>query len=131
MPVLAKQTALTDYKFYCFNGEPKFLYVSQGLEHHATAHISFMNMDWTFAPFYRTDYAPFASLPKKPVYFNKMCEFAGVLAKGIPFVRVDFYEINGQIYFGELTFYPGAGYTSFYPNEWDKKIGEWIQLPTK
>jgi len=51
------------------------------------------------------------------------------LSAGIPFLRVDFYEINNRLYFGELTFYPGAGFTAFDPPEWDLTIGSWIELP--
>ena len=58
-----------------------------------------------------------------------MKKFAEVLSKGIPQVRVDFYDINGQIYFGEMTFSHWSGMTPFDPDEWDKKFGEWIKLP--
>ena len=58
-------------------------------------------------------------------------ELAKVLSKGVPFVRVDFYEINTKIYFGELTFYPGSGYISFEPEEWNKKLGDMLELPAK
>ena len=88
-------------------------------------------MDWTFAPFYRTDYKQFDTLPSKPILFEKMCNIVKTLAKNIPFVRVDLYEINKQIYFSELTFFPGAGYALFCPNEWNKKIGDWLILPKK
>ena len=63
---------LFDYKFYCFDGEAKFLYVSKGLENHKTARISFLNLDWTFAPFKRNDYKAFDSIPQKPKEFEKM-----------------------------------------------------------
>ena len=67
----------------------------------------------------------------KPRSYEKMIELAEKLSKGISFLRVDFYEINGRIYFGELTFYPGSGYEQFQPKEWDYKLGEWIRLPIK
>lgn len=122
---------LKDYKFFCFDGEVKFLYVSEGLDNHATAHISYVTLDWKQAPFYRNDYKPFDVLPLKPVNFDKMIQLAEVLSKGIPFVRVDFYEINEKVYFGELTFFTGSGFTKFIPNEWDSKLGEYIRLPEK
>lgn len=121
---------LKDYKFYCFNGEPKFLYLSQGLSNHATAKISFVSLDWEKMPFHRTDFAEFEELPPKPANFDLMVEFCKKLAKDIPFLRVDFYDINGQLYFGELTFFPGAGLTPLKPEEWELKLGEWIELPT-
>ncbi|MBE6570786.1 MAG: glycosyl transferase [Ruminococcaceae bacterium] len=120
---------LNDYKFYCFNGEPKFLYLSQGLSDHSTASISYLNLDWTIAPFKRTDYKPFETLPKSPKNYDTMLEYCRVLSKDIPFLRVDFYEINEKLYFGELTFFPGSGFTKFDPDEWDEKIGEWLILP--
>ena len=122
---------LQDYKFYCFNGEPKFLYVSKGLSNHATARINFVSLDWEKMPFRRTDYAEFDELPPKPKNFDLMIEFAKKLSANIPFLRVDFYDINDKLYFGELTFFPGAGLTALTPTEWDSKLGEWIDLPTK
>lgn len=121
--------SLTDYKFYCFNGEPKMLYVSEGLENHETAKISFLTCEWEFAPFSRSDYVQFDVLPQKPVHYNKMLDIARVLSKGLPFLRVDLYEINEQIYFSELTFSPCGGFMVFDPVEWDIEIGKWISLP--
>ncbi len=117
-----------DYKFYCFNGEPKFLYLSQGLEDHATAKISFLNMDWTRMEMHRSDFEEFEELPKKPGKFSEMAGFAKILSKGFPFARADFYENNGKVYFGEMTFYPGGGFTAFSPEEWDRRLGDWIHL---
>jgi len=122
---------LTDYKFYCFNGEPKFLYVSVGLSNHETAQIGFLDLDWELMPMRRTDFAELTNIPPKPINFDKMVEFARELSHNIPFLRVDFYEINGKLYFGELTFYPGAGFTVLKPEEWDKTFGDWITLPPK
>lgn len=82
--------SLVDYKFYCINGEPQFLYVSKGLENHSTARISF--------------FAPFEKLPMKPERFDEMVEICRVLAKDIPFYGLIYYEINGFVYFSELLF---------------------------
>lgn len=60
-----------------------------------------------------------------------MIKLAEKLSEGIPFVRIDFYENNGQVYFGEFTFFPGGGMEEFTPIEWDYKLGEWIHLPEK
>jgi len=122
-------TSMIDYKFYCFNGEPKFLYVSQGLENHSTAKISYVTLDWEKAPYKRTDYSSFDSLPPKPKTFDEMVELAKTLSRSIPFSRIDFYEINSNLYFGEITFFPGSGLSLFDPDEWDAKIGSWITLP--
>lgn len=120
---------LTDYKFFCFNGEPKFLYVSTGLENHKTAHISFLTLDWQFTKFQRSDYAPLDTLPRKPVNFDKMVEISRKLSKDIPFLRVDLYEINNKIYFSELTFYPCSGFMPFVNPDDDEFVGNMLILP--
>lgn len=119
---------LKDYKFYCFNGEPLFLYLSQGMNNHQTARISYVNLDWTLAKYKRSDYLSFTELPQKPKNLNKMIELSRSLAKDIKFLRVDFYEVNGQIYFGELTFYPGSGFTPFASYQDDLDIGNYLKL---
>ncbi len=119
---------LIDYKFFCFNGEPKFLYVSEGLENHKTAKISFFDMNFNREKFKRSDYREFDQNPKKPVNFEKMKELAKTLSSGHTFLRVDLYEINNQIYFSELTFSPCAGYLPFEPVKYDMVIGNMIIL---
>lgn len=119
---------ITDYKFYCFNGEPRYLYVSYGLEDHRTAALSFLTLNWEFAPFSRSDYKAFEELPKKPHLFNEMVEIAKHLASNIDFIRIDLYEINNQIYFSELTFYPCSGLMLFVPEEWDYRMGRMLDL---
>lgn len=121
-------TELIDYKFYCFNGVPKYLYVSQGLENHATASISFLTVDWKFAPFGRSDYKPLESLPEKPANFEEMYDLACKLSKGFMFLRVDLYSIGGKTFFSELTFSPCSGYMPFQPEEWDLKLGNELIL---
>lgn len=122
---------LIDYKFYCFNGEPKFLYVSEGLENHLIAHSSFVTLDWQFAPFYRKDFRPFDNLPLRPKHFDEMLQIARKLSEGHAFLRVDLYEIEQRVYFSELTFHPSGGWVLFQPLEWNKKIGDWLLLPDK
>ena len=85
-----KRQGLMDYKFYCFHGKPEYLYVSENLEKHTDARISFLNLDWSFADFGRSDFKPLKILPPKPVNFSKMLLFAEKLSNGIPFLRVDF-----------------------------------------
>lgn len=124
-----EQPELIDYKFFCFNGEPKFIYVSEGLSNHATATISFADMDYELMDFYRKDYKPFEKLPPKPKNFEKMKKLAKILSNKIPFVRVDFYEIEGRVYFGELTFFPCSGYIPFEPQKYDRILGDMLTLP--
>jgi hypothetical protein len=123
-----RQDSLTDYKFYSFNGEPKFLYVSYNLSDHENAFINYLTIDWQSTPFHRQDYKENPNLPVKPKHYDQMVKFCRLLSKNIPFVRVDFYEINSIVYFSELTFYPGCGMTPFIPNEWDNKVGEYITV---
>ena len=120
---------LKDYKFYCFNGVPRYLYVADHMDQHEKARISFADMDYVMAPFGRNDYKPFDVLPPKPDNFEEMKEIVMKLSNGIPFVRVDLYEINRRIYFGELTFHPCAGLMPFEPEDWDYKMGELLELP--
>lgn len=120
---------LRDYKFYCFNGKPIYLYVSEGLENHSTAKIGFFDMNFKPAPFGRSDYKKFDENPKKPYNFEEMKKLAEKLSKNIPFVRVDLYDVNRKIYFGELTFSPCGGFMPFEPIEYDQILGDMLRLP--
>lgn len=119
-------TELKDYKFFCFDGEPKMLYVATDRPY--DTRFDFFDMDWNHLPFKQGH--PLATKEiKKPAGFEEMKEIARKLSKGIPHVRVDLYDINGKIYFGELTFFHFSGNVPFEPEEWDYKIGEWLKLP--
>jgi len=120
---------IRDYKFYCFNGVPRFLYISEGLENHSTARISFVTCDWQFASYQRSDYAPFEELPEKPERFEDMLKLAAKLSEGIPFLRVDLYQVNGKVYFSELTFFPCSGFMPFKDPQSDIEIGNMLELP--
>lgn len=121
-------TSIRDYKIYCFNGKPEFLYLSEGLENHSTARISYVNLDWTPAKFKRNDYREFEPLPQKPKHLDEMIELAETLSQGINFVRVDFYEIKNRVYFGELTFFPGSGFTPFASENDDMDMGRLLDI---
>lgn len=117
---------LKDYKLMCFGGKVKCSFVctnrSEGLK------VTFFNREWQKMPFER--HYPASSVPILcPKNYDEMVYLAEKLAEGIPFVRVDFYEIKGKTYFGELTFYPGSGFEEFRPQKWDKILGSWIELP--
>lgn len=120
---------ITDYKFFCFNGEPKVMYISVGLENHATASISFADMNYNLLDIERADYKALDKLPPKPKTFEQMKTLARKLSKGFPQVRVDLYEINGKLYFGELTFYTCGGMVRWRKREYDERLGDLIQLP--
>ena len=117
--------ALTDYKFFCFNGEPKMMYISKDVS--ADPRTDFFDMDWNYLPFKFKD--PHAEVrPSMPDKFEEMKEIARTLSKGIPHVRVDMYLINNHIFFGEMTFFHLSGFFSVTPDEWDDIIGGWLDL---
>lgn len=118
---------LTDYKFFCFNGEPKMMYVSHDNAEHATT--DFFDMDYNRLPIRMKD--PNSEvLPEQPKEFEEMKQYARQLSKNIPFLRVDFYVISHVVYFGELTFFHNSGLTPIRPTEWEYKIGKWLKLPS-
>ncbi|MCM1139383.1 MAG: glycosyl transferase [Muribaculum sp.] len=116
---------LKDYKFMCFNGEVKCVFVCT--ERKKKLKVTFFDRDWNRLPFER-HYPQSEKLIPQPTKYEKMLKLAEVLSKDIPFVRVDFYEVNGHVYFGELTFFPGAGFEEFNPKEWDNILGSWINI---
>ena len=118
---------LTDYKFFCFNGEPKIVYISK--DRSENPHTDFFDMEFNHLDMRMKD--PNSSneqLPQKPARFNDMIEIAKALSKEIPHVRVDFYMVDDKIYVGELTFYHCGGFALITPEEWAKKMGDWIDL---
>lgn len=121
---------IRDYKFFCFNGIPKFIYISEGLENHATARMAFYDFDGNKMPFHRDDYKQFDIDPVMPSNTEEMRKLSEKLAKNIPcpFVRIDFYSIYGRTYFSEITFTPCSGYMPLAPSEWDEILGGWLNL---
>lgn len=126
-----EEMGLTDFKFFCFNGKPEFIYISHGLENHDLAGISFYDLKGNKLPFKRMDYKeiPGEQFPL-PNNFDEMVNVAEKLAIEVknPFVRVDLYEIEGNIYFSEITFFPCSGFIPFDPCSVDKKLGKLIDL---
>lgn len=120
-----KSSELLDYKFFCFDGEPRFLYISDSPSHS----LAFLNTDWTLTDFGRDDYHPLNIIPEKPENLEEMLAIARKLSVGIPHVRVDLYNIDKHIYFGELTLYTCSGYIPFNPKEYDGKLGDFLTLP--
>lgn len=122
------RTGLTDYKIHCFNGEPKFVIVFRDRFGKNGMTDDFFDVNWQHLPVARPGHPFSKENISKPENFDLMIEFAKKLSDGTKFLRVDFYNISGKIYFGELTFYPAGGMSRFEPEEWDEKIGEWIRL---
>lgn len=118
---------LRDYKFFCFNGEPKIFKID--FNRYTNHQANYYNIDGNLLKFGERVCPPdFNKKIAMPKNLTTMIKFARKLSRDIPFLRVDFYETNGNIYFGELTFFPASGFGKFEPEEWDKKIGEWLVI---
>ena len=125
-----KVDELRDYKFFCFGGVCKCLKVDfdRFIEHHANYYDSNGNLLELGEKICPPNKDKTIILPNNKA---KMMQFAEKLSKDIPFLRADFYDVNGKIYFGELTFYPASGWGEFIDEELDYTLGDWIKLPTK
>ncbi len=119
---------LFDFKFYCFHGEPQFLYVSCGLDSSKTAKMEFVTLDWKPTGFTRPDYRGLGGLPSPPSCLRSMIAISRELAAGIPFVRVDLYEHCGAVLFSEMTLTPAGGTMQVRPRSADLEIGKLIDL---
>ena len=119
---------LLEYKIFCFNGKVRFLKVNLGRS--SGLHINFYNLDFELLPFGEAWYPPNPEAEiKKPNNFDLMISLAERLSAGQPLLRVDLYNVNGRIYFGELTFFPASGLENYEPIDWDRKIGDMLELP--
>lgn len=120
---------LKDFKFFSFDGETKAMFVATDrFNKEEDTKFDFYDMQFNHMPF--TNGHPNASRQiKKPQNFELMIQLASKLSKGYPHIRVDFYEVNGKVYFGELTLYHWSGFVPFNPPKFDKLFGDWIKLP--
>lgn len=119
---------LRDYKFFTFGGVPKLVHVVSNRQNpNEETYGDFFNMEYQHMDI-AMGHNPAPTPPEKPVNFEKMKEFAAKLSQGTKHLRVDFYEVNGHLYFGELTFYQDAGWGKIEPPEWDDIMGDWIDL---
>ena len=118
---------LIDYKFFCFNGEPKMILTCSERFSSNNMCKTFFDNNWNVLPITENKHRIDKSI-KRPINFDKMLEFSKKLAVNIPFVRIDWYEVNKKLYFGEITFFPNSGFEKFEPEEWNEKLGSWINL---
>lgn len=123
---------LPDYKFMMFNGTCKCIFTCFERGSHHAMKMNFYDPQWRLLPFTRIYHNTDTKIPK-PENFDKMLDVANHLAAAInvPFVRIDLYNVNNRIYFGEYTFYPGGGLEAFTPVEWDYILGSWLDLNVK
>jgi len=121
------QKSLTDFKFYCFDGKAKFIDIHTDREdEHKQGSF---DLNFERLPFGVSRFKQIYESPEKPVNLKEMIECAEVLSEKLPFVRVDFYAIDGKTIFGEMTFYPSDGRKKFYPEKYNRIIGDYFTLP--
>src|SRR5690554_4763154 len=122
-----EDASFKDYKFYCFNGVPKVMYVSMG-KHSGKMTFDYFDMEFNLLNIERPNIQNSGKQTTKPEQFDLMKELAAKLSVGFPHLRTDFYEVKGRIYVGELTFFQGGGLMPFIPQKWDYTLGDWIDL---
>ncbi len=117
---------LRDYKFFCFDGEPKAMFIASD---RGIGETKFDYYDIDFNHLDIVQHYPNSKKEiKKPINYKKMVELSKKLSKGMKHVRIDFYEVNGKLYFGEITFYHFSGLQPFNDKKWDELFGSWLHL---
>lgn len=116
---------INDYKFFCFDGKPEIMFVAT--DRATDVRFDFYDMEFNHLPIYNI-HPNSDSVVKKPERFEEMKSLCEKLSKGMRFVRLDLYEVDGKIYFGEFTFFHGGAFYLFEPDEWEKKLGDLIKL---
>ena len=120
---------LPDYKFFCFDGQVKALFIATDRSS-GDVKFDFFDADFNHLDLYQRH--PMSNKPiSKPASFEEMKSIAACLSRGLPEARVDLYNVNGKVYFGEITFFHHAGVVPFHPDKWDYIFGSWITLPAK
>lgn len=120
---------LRDYKFFTFNGEAKLLFIATDRnEKNKETCFDFFDMDFNHLDIIN-GHRNADVIPQKPQCFDEMRYLAEKLSTGFPELRVDFYEVNGKVFFGEMTLFHWSGLVPYTPSSWDEKMGSWIQLP--
>jgi hypothetical protein len=121
----ASHDDLPDYKFFCFNGVPHLLYVATN--RNTDCRFDFFDMDFNHLDIINA-HPQSTSEISKPEHFEEMKDIALKLSKGMKFVRIDLYEINGRVYFGEFTFFHNGGFWPMKPEKWEYDLGQLIEL---
>lgn len=121
---------LKDYKFYCFNGKVKMLGIYSDRNKKCPTKADYFDENYQWIDMI-WGYDRAEKKPEKPAKFTEMIEIAEKLSAGLPAVRVDLYQCDEKIYFGEMTFFDGSGFDAIEPIEWDYKMGSWIKLPNR
>jgi len=119
---------LRDYKVFTFDGKARLLLVASGRQAKGEVKFDYFDENKNHLNI-QNDHPNSKVLPQLPLSFDKMISLAELLSVGYPHLRVDFYEVNGKVYFGEFTLYHGSGLMNFKPDEWNERMGGWITLP--
>lgn len=121
---------LPDFKFFCFDGKVRYMYYMRNYtRNHAEGELGFFDPDFRLLPAHRSDFRPMTEQPPRPEGFDRMLAYAQRLSAAFPHVRVDFFSVDGQIVFGEMTFFMASGYMTFVPDAFDEEMGAVWQLP--
>lgn len=118
-----------DYKIFCFDGEPKCLFVATDRGEHTTK-FDFYDLDWNYIPV-KNHYPNSGEILPRPKELDDILKYSKILSKGFPHMRVDFYIENDRVIFGECTFFHFSGMEPFEPIEFDYKLGSYLELPKK
>lgn len=118
---------LRDYKFFCFDGVVKAMFIATDRQNRDEPYFDFFDDQFNHLPV-KHGHPNAPIVPEKPLCFDEMKRLASILSKNIRHVRVDFYEVDGKVYFGEMTFYHHSGMVKFDPPNWDTIFGKWIKL---
>lgn len=123
--------ALDDYKVHNFDGVPKLILICSDRFSESGLKEDFYDENWQHLDMYRISHPSSTNIAEKPGCLDEMLKLSKRLANGTSFLRTDFYEIDGKLYLGELTFFPASGLQPYRPDEWDYKMGQWITLKDK
>ena len=124
----SNEIGLRDYKIMCFNGKVKCSFVCLNRYSSEGLNIDFFDLEWKKMPFKR-HYENSKEKIEKPINYELMINLSEKISEKSEFMRVDWYEIDQKLYFGEITFFPGAGFEEFEPEEYDKILGDMLELP--
>lgn len=122
---------LVEYKYFCFNGKATWIYVLADRKMGKNVGVGIYDKNFKRQKAVRADEKPLQQIVEKPTTFNLMKEIAKILSDEFPEARIDLYDVNGEIKFGEITFYDGSGYMTFEPDEFDIIFGDSFDLPPK
>lgn len=131
IPSNSDSGGLIDYKFFCFYGKVKYLYVIGDRTVGNGAGLAIYDRDYNRLPYLRADESPLQRNIEKPDNYEEMVECAEKLARMFPHARIDLYNQYGKIIFGEITFFDGSGYMRFDPDEFDEILGREFVLPNR